>query len=326
MQVCDSSRWLKRWSAGRYFVKPITNIANSFQVAKSVHAAGKIKRLGAGNVIVKGGHFGLDTVTDMLLDSKGRLTKITNMRVKKIKESHGSGCNFSSAVTAYLARGMKLTDACRTANEYVHVAIRNAVTVGKGLPITSPLSVIYRDASRYRTMAELQQAVDQIQILEGFYRLIPESQTNFVHALPDAAEISDVAGIRGRIVQVGDNAVPASFIEFGASKHVASAVVSYMSVNPAFRSAVNIRFDEKLLQVCRSLFTVANYDRSKEPTKIKKKEGSSVTWGTFHALSKNPQADIIYHTGDIGKEPMITVFGRTPAEVVDKIKSILRNY
>jgi hypothetical protein len=40
MQVCDSSRWLKRWSAGRYFVKPITNIANSFQVAKSVHAAG----------------------------------------------------------------------------------------------------------------------------------------------------------------------------------------------------------------------------------------------------------------------------------------------
>jgi hydroxymethylpyrimidine kinase/phosphomethylpyrimidine kinase len=292
----------------------------------SIEAARKIRRLGAGNVIVKGGHFGLDTVTDMLLDSKGRLTKITNMRVKKIKESHGSGCNFSSAVTAYLARGMKLTDACRMANEYVHVAIKNAVTVGKGLPITSPLSVIYRDASRYHTMAELQHAVDQIQILEGFYRLIPETQTNFVHALPDAAEISDVAGIRGRIVKVGNTAVPASFIEFGTSKHVASAVVSYMSVNHAFRSAVNIRFDEKLLQVCRSLFTVANYDRSKEPTKIKKKEGSSVSWGTFYALSKNPQADIIYHTGDIGKEPMITVFGRTPAEVVDKIKSILKNY
>jgi hypothetical protein len=39
MEVCNSSRWLKRWSAGQYSVRLITSIANLFQVAKSVYAA-----------------------------------------------------------------------------------------------------------------------------------------------------------------------------------------------------------------------------------------------------------------------------------------------
>jgi predicted fused transcriptional regulator/phosphomethylpyrimidine kinase len=52
-----------------------------------------------------------------------------------------------------------------------------------------------------------------------------------------------------------------------------------------------------------------------------------VTRGTLQALSKNPRADIIiYHKGDIGKEPMITVFGKNPGEVAAKIKEILKNY
>jgi predicted fused transcriptional regulator/phosphomethylpyrimidine kinase len=53
-----------------------------------------------------------------------------------------------------------------------------------------------------------------------------------------------------------------------------------------------------------------------------------VTWGTLQALSKNPRADIIiYHKGDIGKEPMIiTIFGKNPGKVAAKIKEILKNY
>jgi hydroxymethylpyrimidine kinase / phosphomethylpyrimidine kinase / thiamine-phosphate diphosphorylase len=70
---------------------------------------------------------------------------------------------------------------------------------------------------------------------------------------------------------------------------------------------------------------VASYNRSREPKKIKRKEGSSVSWGILAALSKNPKADVIYHMGDVGKEPMITVFGRNPAEIVERIKAILKN-
>jgi hydroxymethylpyrimidine/phosphomethylpyrimidine kinase len=290
-----------------------------------IEAAKKIRKLGAKNVIVKGGHFSTSSVTDLLLDCRGRLTKITNPRIK-IEESHGSGCNFSSAVTAYLAKGAALEDACRIAGEYVHVAIKNAVRVGRGLPVTNPLSAIYRDASRYNVLSELQAAVEQVSSLDGFYKLIPETQTNFAYALPDAADVSEVAGVRGRIVRIGYSAVPASYIEFGASKHMASAIMGYMRVNLAFRSVINIRFSDELVRICKKLFSVSSYDRSREPRGIKKKEGSSVAWGTLQALSKNPKADVIYHEGDIGKEPMITVFGRNPAEVAAKIKAILKNY
>jgi hydroxymethylpyrimidine kinase / phosphomethylpyrimidine kinase / thiamine-phosphate diphosphorylase len=289
-----------------------------------IEAARKIKKLGAENVIVKGGHFGSAHVTDLLLDSKGNIMKFTNPRLE-IEEIHGSGCNYSSAVTAYLAKGMELAEACKMANKYVHTAIRNAVTIGRGLPIANPLSVIYSDANRYRTLEELQQASEQLSILDGFYRLIPETQTNFVYALQNAVDKSDVAAVRGRIIKIENTAAPASYIKFGASSHVASAVLAYMSVNSDFRSAINIRFDERIVDVCKSLFSVASYDRTKEPKRIKRREGSSVGWGILAALSKNPWADVIYHTGDIGKEPMITLFGRNPGEIVQRIKEILKN-
>jgi hydroxymethylpyrimidine/phosphomethylpyrimidine kinase len=288
----------------------------------AVEAARKIKKLGAENVIVKGGHFGSAYVTDLLLDSKGTITKFTNPRLK-IKEIHGSGCSFSSAVTAYLAKSMELAEACKKANEYVHTAIRDAVRIGRGLPVANPLSVIYRDASRYHTLAELQEAAEQVSRLDGFYRVIPETQTNFAYALLDAANTSDVAAVRGRIIKFENTAAPASYVKFGASSHVASAIIAYMGINPEFRSAINIRFDERIIDVCKSLFYVARYDRTKEPKRIKRREGSSVAWGVLAALSKNPKADVIYHTGDVGKEPMITLFGRNPAEIVGRIKRLL---
>lgn len=293
--------------------------------ADAISAARMIKKLGAKNVIVKGGHFGRTQVTDVLLDSRGRLARYSNSRIH-VKDSHGSGCNFSSAVTAYLARGTSLPEACRLANEYVHKAISNALKIGKGVPVTDPISAIHIDACRYHVLEQLQRAVEQVSALDGFFALIPETQTNLVYALEGATRTSEVAAVRGRIVRIGRAAVPASFIEFGASRHVAAAVLSYMAINPAIRSAINIKFDNKLLKVCRSLFEVSSYDRAKEPLGVKRKEGSTVTWGTHKALSANSRADIIYHTGDIGKEAMINVFGKTPGEVVNRIRSILEKY
>jgi hydroxymethylpyrimidine/phosphomethylpyrimidine kinase len=291
----------------------------------AIEAAKKLKRMGPKNVIIKGGHFGSAHVTDILLDSKSKLIKFTNPRLK-INESHGSGCNFSSAVTAYLAQGMAITEACKMANEYVHAAIRYTVTIGKGLPITNPLSPIHRDADRYATLAQLQHAVDQIKMIDGFYRLMPETQTNFVYAIFNAGDISDVAGVRGRIIKIDNSASPASYVKFGASKHVALAVLAYATVNPSFRSAINIKCDERLIKICRTLFPTGSYDRNSEPKKIKLRDGSSVSWGIATALSKNSKVEVIFHKGDVGKEPMMIVFGRNPGEVLDKIKRILQMY
>lgn len=288
-----------------------------------IRAARKIRALGARNVIIKGGHADKDVVTDVLLEKSGRITRMSNPRIT-IKETHGSGCNFSAAATVYLAKGLGLAEACLRANEYIHNAIKDAAQLGKGLPVTNPLAPMYRDAQRYATLVELQAAVDRLATMQGFARLIPETATNFVYAISEAAGPQDVAAVRGRIVRSGDSVVPVSRVEFGASRHMADAVLACMKVRPSAKSVINIRYDSELVDVCGSRFSVSSYDRSKEPEGTRRKEGSSVSWGTTIALAKNPAADVIYHKGAIGKEPMITVFGRNPGDVVLKIEKILK--
>jgi len=116
-----------------------------------------------------------------------------------------------------------------------------------------------------------------------------------------------------------------SIIEFGASKHVGSAILAYMTFNRLIRSAMNIKYDEKIKKIMKSFFKVSNYDRMKEPGHIMKKEGMSIFWGIKCALAKYPEAEIIYHKGALGKEPMCIVFGSNPLEVVNKIGIVLKH-
>jgi hydroxymethylpyrimidine kinase / phosphomethylpyrimidine kinase / thiamine-phosphate diphosphorylase len=286
----------------------------------------KIQKLGAKNVVVKGGHFKNNdkVIVDTILNERGKFALIKNPRMK-IVEMHGSGCNFSAALTAFLAMKFPMVMACLMANKYVHNSIVNTVKIGKGIPVNNPISLMYEESCRYKVIDELANAVDQLTRTKNFEKLIPESQSNIVYAIPNANNINDVAGVNGRIVKAGDRSVPTSGIKFGASRHVASSILEYMKTNQLVRSALNIKNEKRILDKCNRLFRVTHYERKLEPKTIKNREGRSISWGVSTALSKNPDADIIYHTGDIGKEPMIIIFGQNPQEVVDKVKSILDN-
>lgn len=286
----------------------------------------KIQKLGAKNVVVKGGHFKNNdkVIVDTILNERGKFVLIKNPRMK-IVEMHGSGCNFSAALTAFLAMKFPMVIACSMANKYVHNSIVNTVKIGKGIPVNNPISLMYEESCRYKVIDELANAVDQLTSTKNFEKLIPESQSNIVYAIPNANNIDDVAGVNGRIVKAGDRSVPTSGIKFGASRHVASSILEYMKTNQLVRSALNIKNEKRILDKCNRLFRVTHYERKWEPKTIKNREGRSISWGVSAALSKNPDADIIYHTGDMGKEPMIIIFGQNPQEVVDKVKSILDN-
>lgn len=291
----------------------------------AIEAARKIKKLGVANVIIKGGHSNTNNVIDILLHTNKRVYKLANTRIA-IKESHGSGCNFSASITALLARGFQIVDACKIANQYVHKSIGNALKLGKGLVVTNPISDLYVDACRYHVLKELQQATIEIEAMNGIAELLPETQSNIAYALPDAVDTSQIAGVKGRIVRIGKIARPVSNIEFGASRHVASAVLAYMTINRSMRCAMNIRYDKKLLKIAKRLFEISEYQRITEPMSLKKKEGETILWGIKTALLSNPAAEIIYHKGEVGKEPMIMIFGTEPNDVLNKIKKILNNY
>ena len=131
-----------------------------------------------------------------------------------------------------------------------------------------------------------------------------------------------VLGISGRLVKSGKEVVTAGEIVYGGSQHVGTAVIQVCKKFPEIRSGLNIKYDPKIISKAKkSKLTVLSYDRSKESKKSKRRENSSISWGISSSLNaKSP--DIIYHKGDIGKEPMILIFGKNPADVVKKASKI----
>jgi hydroxymethylpyrimidine kinase / phosphomethylpyrimidine kinase / thiamine-phosphate diphosphorylase len=288
-------------------------------------ATRKIKDLGAKNVIIKGNPTKKKKVADNLMNSEGRFIEISNTRLA-LERTHGTGCNFSAAITAYLAKGFSIIEACELANKYVWDSFQDSLKIGKGLLISNPAGSMYENACKYIVMKQLRIAIEEIEAFENFGKLIPETQSNIAFALPDARDLDHVAAIKGRFVKIGDSVTTASsIIEFGASKHVGSAILAYMTVNRLIRSAVNIKYDEKIRKIIMSIFKVSKYDRMKEPKHIVKKEGMSIFWGIKWALAKYPEAEIIYHKGALGKEPMCIIFGNDPIEVVNKIRILLNH-
>ncbi|MBD0359642.1 MAG: bifunctional hydroxymethylpyrimidine kinase/phosphomethylpyrimidine kinase, partial [Nitrososphaeraceae archaeon] len=75
----------------------------------------------------------------------------------------------------------------------------------------------------------------------------------------------------------------------------------------------------------KRLFEISEYQRITEPMSLKKKEGKTIFWGIETALKSHPSAEIVYHKGEVGKEPMMMIFGTEPKDVLKKIKKILNN-
>ena len=106
--------------------------------ADARRAAQEIVNLGAGAVVVKGGH--LDgPATDLFYDGS-RFHEFTSARIDT-KNTHGTGCTFASAVAAGLARGMTMIDAVALAKEFVTEAIRHSFPLGQG---HGPLNHFYK--------------------------------------------------------------------------------------------------------------------------------------------------------------------------------------
>jgi hydroxymethylpyrimidine/phosphomethylpyrimidine kinase len=90
-----------------------------------------------------------------------------------------------------------------------------------------------------------------------------------------------------------------------------------MKHNNLIRAGMNIKHSERLIKVLEEQgLIVSFYDRREEPPEIKEIEGMSTTWGAEQAIKKTGRVpNIIYHTGDWGKEPMITILGKNAVEV-----------
>ena len=93
-------------------------------------AARRLRAMGAAAVLIKGGHAEHDA-DDLLLDGD-RWYEYPAARLAT-RHTHGTGCTYSAAITACLARGDELPDAVATAKAFITEAIATAPGLGHGI-------------------------------------------------------------------------------------------------------------------------------------------------------------------------------------------------
>lgn len=103
--------------------EPVENIHQMRRAAKL------LQEMGAEAVLVKGGHLEGDAVD--VLFARGEWTEFAAPRHRTI-HTHGTGCTYSAAITAFLARGFELGEAVSMAKTYITEAIRTNPGLGRG--------------------------------------------------------------------------------------------------------------------------------------------------------------------------------------------------
>ena len=95
-----------------------------------IKAANILLKLGAKNVLIKGGHRKTKYMEDLLL-TRNKLTVFKNKKFKT-RNTHGTGCTLSSAIATFLSCGKPLNKSCELGIKYVNQSIRWNLNYGKG--------------------------------------------------------------------------------------------------------------------------------------------------------------------------------------------------
>ena len=285
-----------------------------------------VEELGAGAAVVKGGHLGGDYSVDVLYyDGVYR-----EYRAERISGgcTHGTGCCFSAAIAAMLAKGFSVPEAVAAAKRVVTEAIRYGARIGHGHCPVNPAAVMEIDAERYRVIARVSAAVERL-VGHGrlVARLVPEVGMNIAEIIDPryARSPEDAAAIRGRIVRYRDTVRPVGCVEMGASSHMARAALEASRHDPGVRAALNARYLPEAVEAAVGLGMLVVYvDREREPEDVRRVEGRSIQWiiGEAFRAAGGRTPDIVYDTGARGREAMMRILARDAVEAVDKLLAV----
>ena len=99
-------------------------------VEDRIYAANILLKMGAKNVLIKGGH--LDSnIMRYIFFNKNEISIIKNRKINT-KNTHGTGCTLASAIATYYSCGKTLKRSCEMAIKYVNHAIGTRPKYGKG--------------------------------------------------------------------------------------------------------------------------------------------------------------------------------------------------
>lgn len=285
-------------------------------------AAKRIADSGVKSVVIKGGHLPSHKVFDVLYHQGDFLIAERERFLEG--PFHGLGCIFASSLAAFIAHGLDVTDAFTKASLFTNYAIKGSYKLGGRARIANPLELYYKSLDSVKVIEEMYKALETIEFMRGLDTLTPEVGVNIVMCLRNPISLDDVCGIEGRLRLVRGFLRAQGTIKFGGSKHLGGMLIEVNKKWPSIKACMNIKYSETILKVIKELgFKITSFDRSKEPLEVKMKEGLSMKWGAQEAIKElTEEPDVIYDLGDLGKEPIIRIFGKDALDVVRKVELI----
>ncbi|WGI17927.1 bifunctional hydroxymethylpyrimidine kinase/phosphomethylpyrimidine kinase [Methanonatronarchaeum sp. AMET-Sl] len=283
---------------------------------KDIHnALEKIWNKGPETIVITGGHINGD---DYVYNGKKHHTyKGSLLDI----QSHGSGCTFSSAITAYIAKGNKPKKAIKKAKKFTTQAIKNGDKIGQGNIPVNPITETLKQSTKYKTQKTHSKALKKY-IKANPTNLIPEVGSNIGMATKNPQGPEDIIAIPGRIVKTENKVKPVGCPKYGASSHVARIITTVMKHNPRIRGALNIKYSKEIIDIANEIgMKTTSFKRKNVP------EDDTMSHGTDKAIKKHKSIpDLIYDTGGHGKEPMIRILGHDAVEAVSKAIKISKKH
>ena len=114
--------------------RPEAELLADMPINSDMDVAAAIKKLldmGAGAVLLKGGHFEGEAMVDWLGLPGQSPMAIPHTKVDT-HNTHGTGCTLSAAITSWLGRGADMEEAVRRGQAYLHLALEKGYDIGKG--------------------------------------------------------------------------------------------------------------------------------------------------------------------------------------------------
>lgn len=169
-------------------------------------AAQRIAKYGCRHILIKGGHQVGDNKTDYLFDfsSSKNYESVFAEKTVETMNTHGTGCTLSSAIAAYIARGMQMTDAVRCAKYFVSKALEAGkdVRIGGGHgPVNhffAPEPLLINRNDKMRNIQFITHATDKYSYTEGA-KLALEGGCRWIQLRMKDAEVEEIIKVAEEI-------------------------------------------------------------------------------------------------------------------------------
>lgn len=260
--------------------------------------------------------------TDHVYRSSNGQVERTVLKGRAIKgKVHGSGCMHSSVIAGLLAKGYEVNDACALAKSFVEDVLRKTIEGLVGRPARNALPMILPPESRYDAAETVYDAAARLCELVPIEHL-PEVGTNIAYSLPAPQGPEDVCALTSRIIRWEGRVRTFGRPAFGVESHMTRMALALARRRFDLRSCCNLKYSPDMLKLIkRAKLGNIEIDRTGEPP-----GKTTMDWIIENITDRQTGEDIciVYDTGMPGKEAMVRVLGRDPADVVAKVRRIFR--